>query len=69
MVMLLLLSVQRVRRDDQVFDLFGWKFSSVDLHLVAGVHGSVVGEAARAVGRVNVRFVAERFRSNKKCDK
>jgi hypothetical protein len=67
--MLLLLSVQRVRRDDQVFDLFGWQFSSVDLHLIAGVHGSVVGEAARAVGRVNIGFVAERFRSNKKCDK
>jgi hypothetical protein len=68
-MLLLLLSVQRVRRDNQVFDLFGWKFSSGDLHLVAGVHGSVVGEAARAVGRVNVRFVAARFPSNKKCDK
>ena len=54
---LLLLSVQSIWGNDQVLDLFGRQDAAV-LDVIAGVDGAVVGEAAGAVGRVNVRLVA-----------
>ena len=60
----LLLSVQSIRRDDQVLDLLdGQPFVVLD-DVLAGVDGAVVGQAARAVGRVDVRLVT--FRSEQK---
>jgi hypothetical protein len=57
LLQLLLLSIQSIWRDDQVFNLFGRQVATV-LDVIAGVDGAVVGEAAGAVGRVNVRLVA-----------
>ena len=54
---LLLLSVQSIWGNDQVLDLFGRQDTAV-LDVIAGVDGAVVGEAAGAVSRVNVRLVA-----------
>ena len=63
----LLLSVQSIRRNDQVLDLLdGQPFVVLD-DVLAGVDGAVVGQAARAVGRVHVRLVT--FCGNKKWRK
>ena len=58
LLQLLLLSVQSIWRNDQVFNLFGGQIAAAVLDVIAGVDGAVVGEAAGAVGRVNVRLVA-----------
>jgi uncharacterized membrane protein len=55
--MLLLLPVQGVRGDDQVLQLLDGQLPVHGLDGVAGVHGSVVGETAGAVGGVDVRLV------------
>jgi len=57
LLQLLLLSVQSIWGNDQVLDLFGRQDATV-LDVIAGVDGAVVGEAAGAVGRVNIRLVA-----------
>lgn len=63
LLQLLLLAVEGVWWDNQVFNFFGRELAIV-LDDVAGVHRAVVGEAARAVGRVDVRLVT--FRSEQK---
>jgi len=62
-LVLLLLAVKGVRRDDQVLNFLGRQLSVV-LDVLAGVDGAVVGQAAGAVGRVHVRLVT--FCRNKK---
>ena len=58
LLLLLLLSIQGVWGDNQVFGLLGVQVS-VALHViaVAGVDRAVVGETAWAVGRVDIRPV------------
>lgn len=59
-VVRMLVAVEGVRRDDQVFRLFDVVQVSFDFAVVNVVHGSVVADARAAVGRVHVSFVAEK---------
>ena len=56
LLLLLLLSVQRVWGNDQVLNFFGGQAS--EAVLLAGVDRAVMWEAARAVGRVNISLIA-----------